>query len=49
MLTIYTDIDGGGTISFSEYIQALVSFGLFDVVDVDSCFLLRWHGAVLFS
>lgn len=28
------DQDGGGTISFSEYIQALVSFGLFDVDDV---------------
>lgn len=28
------DKDGGGTVSFSEYIQALVSFGLFDVDDV---------------
>lgn len=28
------DKDGGGTIDFSEYIQALVSFGLFDVDDV---------------
>ena len=30
-----TDKDGGGTVSFSEYIQALVSFGLFDVVAAD--------------
>ena len=30
--TKYADEDGGGTVDFAEYIKALVSFGLFDVV-----------------